>query len=224
MDNVHFEYMDFEPDVDLFKEEIHFDILEDEAVEQVEYLISYAREHLKPSFGGIYLTVDDYKDLAEGASVTFGGKTLEGLPVAKLKGACHVAPYYVTCGTQLEDMDASSMDFMAPFWIDVLKRQSLFFARKKAFDYYREVLGSKVISSINPGSGNVGYWPVDHLKPLFELFDEYGCRTDVSLSPNMYMMPNKSVCGIFYASEKEIYTCSECRRQNCPSRRAPFAG
>ncbi len=48
MDNVHFEYMDFEPDVDLFKEEIHFDILEDEAVEQLEYLISYARVHLKP--------------------------------------------------------------------------------------------------------------------------------------------------------------------------------
>lgn len=224
MNDSHFEYFDFEPDVDLFKQEIHIDVLEDEAIENVEHILSYAKENLKPSFGGILLSVDEYKEFEDGAMISFGGKTLQGKPVKRVGQACKVAPYFVTCGTQLEDIDAQSIDFMAPFWIDVLKRQALFQARKIAFNYYKKALGSDIISSINPGSGDVGYWDVSNLAPLFDLFDEYGCKTDIRLTENMYMLPNKSVCGIFFPSKKEIHTCTVCRRVNCPSRRSPFVG
>jgi hypothetical protein len=222
MHQPHLEYVKFTPDVEAYRKEIHYEVLEDEALEGADYVLSYAADNLKPSFGGILLPVEDFSLNGDVGRATIGGKTLEGPPVAKLKDRYKAAPYFATCGMQLDGLDADSIDFMASFWIDTLKKQALIQARRAAMDYFRRVLGSKTISSINPGSGNVGYWDVSNLKPLFELFYEYKCISDVTLNQNMYMIPNKSVCGILFPSETELYTCSVCNRENCPGRRAPF--
>ncbi len=220
----HLEYLDFAPNVEAYRKEIHYEVLEDEAIEGADYVMTFAAENLKPSFGGILLPVESFSMEGEVGKALIGGKTLEGPPVAKLKGIYKAAPYFATSGMQLDGLDAASIDFMASFWIDTLKKQALIQARKAAMAYFRKALQAETISSINPGSGNVGYWDVSYLKPLFEIFHEYECISDITLTPNMYMVPNKSVCGILFPSATELYTCSVCSRPNCPGRRAPFKG
>ncbi len=222
MELSHLEYFDFSPDVNAYRETIHYEVLEDEAMDKADEVLSIAKEQLKPSFGGIVLPIESFTMKEDLGSVVIDGRTFTGPPLVNLKHSCLVAPYFATCGMQLEKLDATSIDFMAPFWIDTLKKQALNQVRKSALHYFKDALGSDIISSINPGSGNVGYWDVSNLKPIFEILSKFSCLSDIKLSDNMYMIPNKSVCGIFFPSKEEFVTCSECTRENCPSRRAKF--
>jgi hypothetical protein len=47
-------------------------------------------------------------------------------------------------------------------------------------------------------------------------------RIGVGLTESFLMMPNKTVSGLYFPTEKAIRTCQVCKRQDCPSRQAEF--
>ena len=80
----------------------------------------------------------------------------------------------------------------------------------------------KNISSLNPGS--LKEWPITGQVPLFELLGGVTEDIGVVLSDSLLMSPVKSVSGIMFQSEEAYENCQLCPRENCPGRRAPYAG
>jgi hypothetical protein len=44
----------------------------------------------------------------------------------------------------------------------------------------------------------------------------------VELTDSFLMIPNKTVSGIYFPTERDFRTCQVCHREKCPNRRAPF--
>ena len=132
--------------------------------------------------------------------------------------------YVATCGTELEGFCLDPSDFMEQYLVDELKEMAL----RAALDYLRKHIKEEYkiskIATMNPGSGDADVWPIDQQRELFSLLgDVYGIL-GVTLTDSCLMTPNKTVSGIYFPSEVNFESCQECRRENCPSRRVPYAG
>lgn len=150
--------------------------------------------------------------------VTFESEILR----CNLEGVDRVYPYVATCGAELEDFDLSAYDYLAFYWLDEIKHTAV--TQASAWLRRRVLEESAVprLASMNPGSGDADVWPIAQQRQLFDLLagatDEIGVRlTDSSL-----MVPNKTVSGVFFASETNYTNCKVCTRENCPNRRAKF--
>ncbi|MBN2246450.1 MAG: vitamin B12 dependent methionine synthase, partial [Candidatus Aminicenantes bacterium] len=76
-------------------------------------------------------------------------------------------------------------------------------------------------SSISPGS--LTDWPIEEQKPLFSLFGDTQNLIGVILTPQMLMIPKKTISGIFFPTKEKFIPCRLCSRQDCPEREAPYA-
>jgi hypothetical protein len=135
-----------------------------------------------------------------------------------------VFPYIATCGNEIEDMDLSGYDFLADFWRDSLKETALNAAIETLQSKVVETFGVKKFSSMNPGSADAEVWPIEQQKDLFALFGNVEEMIGVRLTESCLMLPNKSVSGVFFASDETYINCQVCSRENCPRRRAAYTG
>ena len=155
-------------------------------------------------------------------SVILGGVTFTSSKLRKnLEGRHRVFPYIVTCGNELEKADLAEFDFLAPYWLDRVKEMAL----REASAFLRKLITeeskfSKLVS-MNPGSGDVGLWPLSQQRQLFSLFPGVTEAIGVVLTKSFLMVPNKSISGILFPSEESYENCEFCVRLNCPNRRAP---
>ncbi len=135
-----------------------------------------------------------------------------------------VFAYVGTCGTELEDFSLNPGDLMEKFFLDELKELAL----RTALDHLRrhvmEKYKIKKIAAMNPGSGDIHVWPIDQQRELFSLLNGAPGEIGVELTPSFLMVPNKTVSGIYFPTEVDFESCQECRRENCPDRRAAYAG
>lgn len=135
-----------------------------------------------------------------------------------------VFPYVATCGNELAELECSCTDLLALFWLDTLKDMALAAALEFLQDRLKESFGLEQLSSMNPGSGNTDLWAITQQKPLFGLLGDVEAMIGVRLTPSCLMLPNKSVSGVFYPTEVRFESCQLCTRENCPRRRAAYAG
>jgi hypothetical protein len=195
-----------------------FPELEDEA----QHLYSMAAEMLEPQSIHAQKFIDSFSRDAQGvSSVTIEGCTFTGKVLDRLEQVHRVFPYIATCGTGLEEMDVSSMDFLAPYWIEILKTQALREAQRQLRAYLSETYRITRTNSLNPGSGNVDIWPIEGLREVFTLL-EGGDEVGVRLTESCLMIPNKSISGLFFDQDRIYESCAYCSREHCPDRRVPF--
>jgi hypothetical protein len=165
---------------------------------------------------------------ADGERVRLEDREFSSPTLARnLKGVQRVFPYVATCGTELEaleGLEGLSGDLFARYCLDVLKEMALAAARDALLAHLRAVHGATGLSSMNPGSGDARLWPLAQQRPLFGLLGDVQAAIGVRLTPSLLMRPDKSVSGILFPSEEHFESCQHCSREDCPRRRAPFAG
>lgn len=125
--------------------------------------------------------------------------------------------------------DAAAADVLVSFdpmlvdlWLSTFKMMALNRASRVLAEHIKETYGIAVLSTINPGSGNVNVWPVDQQRPLFDMLGNTVDLVGVRLTDSCLMVPDKSVSGIYFPSKIEYCNCQTCTRRHCPTRRAPY--
>ncbi|MCF8052927.1 MAG: hypothetical protein K9L59_16945 [Desulfobacterales bacterium] len=156
-------------------------------------------------------------------TVTIDGVTFTSRALRKnLDEAERVFPFVVTCGREMDRIVYEREDFLKSYWWEEIKSDLL----KIASDHLTSVLTSKFAlgksAAMNPGSGDIDIWPIEQQQPLFSLLGDVDDAIGVELSDSFLMSPIKSLSGIRFPTEVDFRTCQLCRRNNCPSRSAPF--
>ena len=154
--------------------------------------------------------------LVEG--VKFHSRTL----CLNLEQAERVFAFVATCGIELDSLPIEPGEFLRQFWLDVIKAESLHAAVHALHTHLENKYALAKTGSMSPGSGDISVWPIEQQKQLFSLLAEGPAQVGVRLTDSCLMMPNKTVSGVIFPSEKAIRTCQVCKRQNCPSRQAAF--
>jgi len=212
----------FSPSYEKYKKLIRLDAYPD-AEDAARLLFDKTVEILQPK--SLIITKYIENRLREGSDVVLqvGTSTFKGKVLAELDSVHRLFPYIATCGNEMETYDTSSLDMLAPFWLDTLKTMALGVIRLHTAEFIKNTYGIEKISSVNPGSGNVDIWPVQELGGIFDLLDE-GAPIGVKLTPSSLMIPNKTISGIFYESDTTFTSCQYCEREHCPGRKEPFSG
>lgn len=211
----------FNPSFAQYKKNIRFDDLDD-AQDEALKVYQKAQDVLQPKLLIGERCITNHSLVDGIPSVTIGEVVLTGKALGVLNGIHRVFAYVATCGEEMEGFDVSSMDMLAPYWIDAIKGQGLRDARLALMSYCRQTWGILKPKSLNPGSGNVDIWPIEEQRGLFEIL---GGAQDigVSLTDSFLMVPNKSISGLIFASPTGEYeSCAYCEKGRCPDRRVPF--
>jgi len=134
---------------------------------------------------------------------------------------CSVFPFILTLGQGWDNSTSAASDsLLEQFYLDqigniLLRKCSIFLE-----SYLKNLYKIKRLSSISPGS--LTDWPIEEQKPLFSLFGNNQNSIDVILTPQMLMIPKKSISGIFFPSQEKFIACSLCSRKDCSERSVPF--
>jgi len=154
--------------------------------------------------------------------------TIDGVPFTSrtlfrnLQDAQRVFPFVVTCGREVDRIVYAKRDFLKAYWWEEIKSDLL----QIAADYLKSVLtstfGLAKSATMSPGSGDMGIWPIEQQQQLFSLLGAVDDAIGVQLSDSFLMSPIKSLSGICFPTEVDFRSCQLCRRNNCPSRSAPF--
>jgi hypothetical protein len=215
----------FSPNFDQYARSIRYDDLDDAQTDAQE-LFHVAAKKLEPMFLIRQTFITSHKSLDGLPAISIDDQVFSGKALSVLKPVFRVFPYIATCGSEMEDQDLSSLDFLAPYWLDALKIQALGAARSALRTYFRDQYGVKKAQSLNPGSGNVDIWPIEQMAGIFNLLggaDHIARIAQVTLTSSSLMIPNKTIAGLFFVSAESDYeSCAYCERAYCPSRRVPF--
>jgi len=205
--------------VDSLLSVLHMD-KDDEYVESIMAMRKTAVEIARPA--AVYAPFAP--DVHDGAVWLNGVKLEEPFVREMLSGCDVVVPYAVSCGREIDAWAEAFTDMFDRFIADTLKQMCLNAIREKLFGEVKEKYFNteKSVSTINPGS--LKEWPITGQAPLFAILGNVTEDIGVVLSDSFLMIPNKSISGIIFQTEKEYHNCQLCPRTNCPGRRAPYSG
>jgi len=133
-----------------------------------------------------------------------------------------VFAYVATCGAEMDEAAPRHGDPLQDYWWDMLKAVALAASVRFLSDFLVTRYGLGRAASMAPGSGDASVWPVEQQKQLFCLIGDIERLINVRLTESCLMIPNKSVSGMKFQTERDFRTCQLCRRQTCPNRMAPF--
>ncbi|MDY0287908.1 MAG: vitamin B12 dependent-methionine synthase activation domain-containing protein [Sphaerochaeta sp.] len=211
----------FKPSLAQYKRSVRFEDLDD-AQDDALALYNKAQEILQPKFLICERFITAHSVIDGLPSITVDGVVFRGKALRVLDDIHRVFAYVATCGDELESLDVSDMDMLAPYWVDAIKEQGLRDARVALMAHCRANYGISRPKSLNPGSGNVDIWPIEEQRGLFTVL---GGSHDigVTLTESFLMLPNKSISGFIFASPTVDYeSCAYCEKERCPNRRVPF--
>ena len=120
---------------------------------------------------------------------------------ANLDEVERVFPYVATCGRELDDIPTAADDVFAQFCRDTIKEMALHASITHLVSHLKESYLLENLVSMNPGSGDLGVWPIEQQKELFAFFGDVRESIGVVLTESCLMVPNKSVSGLLYPSE-----------------------
>jgi len=164
-----------------------------------------------------------YIDARGDESVTIEGVTFTSRALRQnLEEPERVFAFVVTCGHEVHEVSSAEPDILKQFWWDTIKASLLGAASSHLKDYLdrRFQLGKTAV--MNPGSGDASVWPIEQQRELFALLGDVEGQIGVHLTHSCLMMPNKTLSGIRFPTEKDFRSCQVCRREHCSSRSAPF--
>lgn len=209
----------FEPDYGEFCDKIHLDSCADSS-RQVRELFVAAAALLRPK--GLYRECTVTRRI--GKQVRLGGACFESRVLSdQLQEGQTVFSYLATCGREADSLDNQS-DMLSRFWLDTLKQMALTSALEQLRARIMAAHGLEHLATLNPGSGEADFWPLEQQAQLFSLFAGSEEQLGVHLTPSYLMVPNKTVSGIFFTSPDGFEVCRLCSRSACPRRSAPFEG
>lgn len=211
----------FKPSLVEYKRSVRFDDLDD-AQDEALGVYQRAKEVLQPKVLICERFITDHTRVDGVPTITIDGVVFTGKALRVLDDIHRIFAYVATCGDEMEQYDVSSLDMLAPYWVDAIKQQGLRDARLALMAHCRQKCGISRPKSLNPGSGNVDIWPIEQQRGLFEIL---GGSQDigVSLTESFLMLPNKSISGFIFASPTVDYeSCAYCEKERCPDRRVPF--
>jgi hypothetical protein len=139
-----------------------------------------------------------------------------------LESTERIFPFVATCGHELDQGFLEKGDMIKEFWWDLIKTCLLVAANEYLNDYLLRKFRLGRMVTMHPGSGDVSVWPIEQQKDLFSLLGNVEKDLGVQLTDSFLMIPNKTISGIMFPSEKDFRSCEVCHRENCPSRRAHF--
>lgn len=205
-------------DKDMLFEQAHIEPGSDDARE-FEKLLNKSRTVAKPKAVYRESFIDDKsRDIVTIDGVKFSSGVLR----SNLDKVERVFPFIATCGHELDAIPLPEGDFLAQFWLDIIKAGALILS----IQYLNKCLDRRFAlnktSTMSPGSGDVDVWPIEQQKPLFSLFGDTQKLIGVKLTDSFLMIPNKTVSGIKFPTEVDFRTCQLCHREICPNRSAPF--
>ncbi len=135
-----------------------------------------------------------------------------------LSGAALAFPYIVTAGPAVDEAAAAAGDAFEQYVIEFAAGLAVERAVGRLGRLLGARAGSAAVSAVSPGC--LAGWPSDDLPRLFALFGGEEAAVGVRLSGGSFMVPRKSVCGLFYPSAEAFSSCRICDRRGCPSRTA----
>jgi hypothetical protein len=139
-----------------------------------------------------------------------------------LRDVDRIYPYICTCGIELDAIPIGPGDDFGQFGLDIIKEMALRHAIAALNERIRLDFGLEKKANMNPGSGDRLLWPIEEQRPLFRLLGDVTAAIGVRLTDSFLMMPNKSVSGFFFKTDKTYHNCQLCKRADCPNRQAPF--
>jgi hypothetical protein len=218
-------FVPFSPSWDAFCRKIGYDLLEQDLRSDAAGFFALACDKLRPSFSAMVCRTEDYRDEENGeASVWLSGNRYRGKALSHLKGTKTVIPYVVTCGTGMERLDCGRFEeLFVDCWKESLESQALQAALLAGQRFFEDLLSVDRLASVNPGSGPARLWPIEQLGPLFRSL-EARVPVDARMTRDAYMLPGKSICGIWFPSDRPYLACAKCDRENCPDRMVRFDG
>lgn len=185
--------------------------------ETVQELIEIVRPVAKPK--AIYEV--SYVDNKDGDSLSIGGVRFTSRVLrVNLDKVGRVFPYVATCGRELDEITVPSSDFMKCYFLDTIKGIVLRSASNYLKDYLKRNYAISQLSSMNPGS--LEDWPITEQRKLFSIFGNIEQLIGVGLTEALYMVPLKSVSGIYFPTRIEFVSCQLCPREVCEGRKAPY--
>ena len=141
---------------------------------------------------------------------------------ANLDTVERIFPYVATCGRELDTIPLPAGDIVREFWLDAIKGMVLSVATGYFAGHLKKKYAVSKMSVMHPGSGDLETWPIQQQQQLFSLFGDVETLIGVTLTDSHLMIPNKSVSGMYFATEVDFETCRICHREHCPSRQSPF--
>ena len=182
-------------------------------------LVDQARQVAKPKA----VCKQSYVEAKGQDTVTMDGVTFTSAVLrANLDTAERVFPYVATCGRELDEIRPAPGDFVRQYWFDAIKAALLGSSVRHLNAHLLSKYALAKSSTMSPGSGDVTVWPIEQQQLLFSLLGNVQELIGVELTDSFLMIPNKSVSGIRFPTEIDFRSCQLCRRENCPSRSAPF--
>lgn len=210
--------MDFTPAPDELLRRLGLEADSDEA-EDFLALLERLQPLAKPKAAIMRASVE-VADAATGRVVIGGVEFASALLATNLKDADEAWPYLATCGRELYDAVEAIADPFEKYWGDEIMQAALSQARAAMLQRLEKDYKIGKIASMGPGS--LKEWPISQQEPLFRLLARGVAFTGIALTKTMLMIPNKSVSGILFQSEKGWESCVLCPREKCPNRRAPY--
>lgn len=156
-------------------------------------------------------------------TVVFDGVTFTSSVLSSnLTNVERVFAFVATCGHEMDQVDLPSDNFLTEYWWDQMKGAALGCASSCLTEHLKRRFRLDKTAQMHPGSGDVEVWPIEQQKELFSLLGDVRGLIGVELTESFLMVPNKSVSGIVFATERDFHSCQVCHRENCPNRSAPF--
>ena len=214
-------HIPFALDTETLMGRVHVEADSDDARE-LESLLERARTVANPK--AVY--AECFIDAKADNTVTIGGIVFRSKTLRRnLDKAERVFAYVVTCGRELDGIPVPQGDMLMEFWRDTIKAVLLSAAMQHVQDHLERRYRLSRTASMSPGSGDTDTWPIEQQAELFALLGGVGevrKQSGVELTESFLMIPNKSVSGIRFPTEKDFRSCQVCHRTECPSRSAPF--
>ena len=141
-----------------------------------------------------------------------------------LESAGRVFPYIATCGAEIDHLYTHALGFQQKHLLDQIKISSLMTAMNFLEKHLKSQFGIDFMSTMNPGSAEKDVWPLDNQSPLFALLGDAPEKIGVTLQHDYFMIPDKTVSGIFFPDKVGFEMCQLCMRNNCPLRKKEYTG
>jgi hypothetical protein len=144
-----------------------------------------------------------------------------GLLVRLLKEGQRVYPFVLTIGAALEQRAASTERLWNHLVLDAMGTLLVSSLSRHLETVLKEEYGLSKFSRFSPGS--LEAWPLTEQRPLFALLGDVEGRIGVKLNASCFMIPKKSLSGMYVATKEAFLSCRLCSMTACPGRRARFS-
>jgi len=210
----------FEITFDEILEKLHLPS-DSEYVDELMFVYNKAINVASPKALYARLPVSEISD----NSVRVGDTNFTSTTLAKrLREHEYVFAYIATCGAELDTFLEKGNNVLQDYALDVIKEHILFDCKRQFDEYLIKEYELKGIAGMTPGSGTQQLWAIEELKPLFAEIGDVENQIGVILTDSCLMLPNKTIAGIIFDSDKPFISCTFCPRKNCEKRQAEFSG